>query len=85
MVKLEQVDSLQQLVSVYKDSIINLERDNKLAYQLGYDDAFLKYEILNQKYIEQLEKPQLKLGYPAAAATIIGGVGVGFLLGSMNK
>ena len=85
VVKLEQIDSLQQLVIFYSDSLIALEHLNRLAYQQGYDDAFLKYEILNQKYIQHLEKPQLKLGYPAAAATIIGSVGVGFLLGSMGR
>ena len=83
--KLTRVDDLNQLVIVYKDSIINLERENKLAYKNGYDDAYTKYEELNQKYVRLLENPQLKLGYPAAAATIIGSVGVGFLLGSMGR
>jgi len=83
--KLEDMDSLQQLVVVYKDSLLQLERENKLAYKLGYDDAYLKYEAVNQEYIKLLEKPQLKLGYPAAAATIIGSVGAGFLLGSMGR
>ena len=62
--KLLEVDSLRAVVSTYKDSLIVLERDKKEAYRSGYNDAYAKYEALNEKYIKNLENPQIELGVP---------------------
>jgi hypothetical protein len=80
--KLEKVDSLHVLVTDYKDRIISLERENELAYKMGYDDAYAKYEELNGKYVKLLENPQIKMGIPAAA-TLLGSAGAGFLAGTL--
>lgn len=78
--KLEQVDSLQQHTIALKDSILVLESEKRMAYQDGYYDAYAKYENLNSKYIDLLEKPpqvnlfsDWKLPVVGAAAGFIGG------------
>lgn len=80
--KLWAVDSLNQQVSTLKDSLLVLERDKSQAYKTGYDDAYTKYEDLNQKYIELLEKPpSVNLGFPKWG--VIGAsVGAGVLIGT---
>ena len=76
------IESLQNLVIAYKDTVIQLEKENKQAYKIGYDDAYTKYESLNQKYIKRLENPQIKLGVPALTA-ILGSAAAGFVAGTI--
>jgi len=83
--KLQHVDSLQQSVSVLKDSVLALEREKTQAYKHGYDDAYAKYESLNEKYIELLKKPpSVNLGFPGWG-TILGTAAVGVAVGSQLK
>lgn len=80
--KLLQVDSLQQRMVTLKDSLFLLETQKRLAYETGYNDAYAKYDSLNQKYIDLLQKPpQIKVGWPNWG-TIIGATAVGTLVGT---
>lgn len=84
--KLFAVDSLHQRVSVLKDSLFVLEREKAQAYETGYDEAYAKYEDLNEKYIDLLEQPpSVDLGFPKWG--VIGAsVGAGVLIGTqVNK
>lgn len=84
--KLFAVDSLHQQVNVLKDSLFVLEREKAEAFETGYDEAYAKYEGLNEKYIELLEQPpSVNLGFPKWGM-IGASVGAGVLLGSqVNK
>lgn len=84
--KLFALDELHQQVDVLQDSLLLLERQKAQAYQSGYDDAYAKYEDINGKYVNLLEKPPaVNLGFPKWG--IIGAsVGAGLLVGSqVNK
>ncbi|SHF72933.1 hypothetical protein SAMN05443144_11295 [Fodinibius roseus] len=83
--KLELVDSLNQQVMVLQDSLFTLEQEKSEAYQLGYEEAFTKYEDINTKYIELLEQPpSIDFGIPKWG--IIGtSIGAGVLVGSQIK
>lgn len=83
--KLELVDTLNQQVVVLQDSLFTLEREKAVAYQMGYEEAFTKYEDINTKYIELLEQPpSIDLGIPKWG--VIGAsIGVGVLVGSQIK
>ena len=83
--KLQHVDSLQQSVAVLKDSVLALEQEKSRAYKNGYDDAYAKYETLNEKYIELLKKPpSVEVGLPAWW-TVLGSAAVGVAVGSQLK
>ncbi len=83
--KLFAVDSLHQQVSVLKDSLFVLEKAKTEAYKTGYNEAYTKYEDLNKKYINLLEKPpSVELGFPKWG--VIGAsVGAGVLIGTQIK
>ncbi|MDQ3698665.1 MAG: hypothetical protein M3373_11680 [Gemmatimonadota bacterium] len=75
------VDSLQFRTIGLQDSVISLERQNRTAFQTGFNEAFAKYEDINRRYIGVLERPpQLTLGLPKwqlLLATAAGGVVLG--------
>lgn len=80
--KLLLVDSLQNHVIVLKDSVFHLEQEKSRAYKSGYDEAYAKYDTLNHKYIELLQKPpQINLGLPSWG-TILGSAAAGVLIGT---
>lgn len=76
--KLKELDTLNVQVASLKDSIITLVEQKAEAYKTGYDDAYGKYEILNQKYIDELKKPAF--GLPQWGA-IVGAAAAGYLVG----
>lgn len=80
-----EIDSLHQQLSVLKDSLFTLEREKAEAYQIGYQEAFTKYEDINAKYIDLLERPpSIDLGIPKWG--VIGAsIGAGVLVGSQIK
>lgn len=83
--RLQMVDSLQMTVSSLKDSVLVLEQQKTMAYRQGYDEAYTKYEELNQRYIMLLQKPpQVKVGIPAYG-TILGAAAAGVGLGVTIK
>jgi hypothetical protein len=79
--KLLSVDSLRIRTIGLQDSVLSLERLNRLAFQTGFDSAFNRYEDLNQRYVHLLERPpQVKLGIPKwqmLLLTAAGGVALG--------
>lgn len=78
---LKMLDTLQTEVIALQDTIFHLEQANRIAFQTGYNAAFAKYETLNGKYIDLLQKPpQIKMGLPrwtTLFVTAVGGVVVG--------
>ncbi len=81
---LRRADTLHQMVDVLQDSVLTLERENKAAYKTGYDDAYAKYEVINEKYVHLLENPQIKLGVPSIPV-FIGSAAAGFVIGTVAK
>jgi hypothetical protein len=75
--KLRDLDTLNQQVIALKDSVIYLERENKLAYRFGYNEAYEKYLALNEKYVEYLRKPR-----PLSFSRLLTAAGVGVLVGT---
>lgn len=73
---------VQDRVLVLQDSVLALERQNREAYQLGYDNAFTLYQNLNREHIELLQKPRFSLGIPGGILTAAGTFGLGALLGA---
>ena len=76
---LKALDTLNIEVIALKDSIITLVEEKAPAYQHGYEDAYAKYEVMNEKYIDELKKPAF--GW-AQWGAIIGGAAAGYLVGS---
>jgi chromosome segregation ATPase len=75
------LDSLQQRIKVLKDSIFHLEQQKAMAFRTGYDSAFAKYEVVNQRYVDLLAKPpHVTLGLPRWT-TMLGTAGLGFAAG----
>lgn len=80
--KLLTVDSLHQEIGMLKDSLFVLEREKSEAFESGYNQAFAKYEDLNDKYIQVLQKPpKIEWGFPQWGV-VAAGVGAGVLLGT---
>ena len=69
---LQTMANLQRQVNVLSDSVITLETASRTAYQEGYNEAFIVYEDVVDRYVKELEKPQFSF----SAANI------GLLLGS---
>ena len=83
-VTLDTIDLLNKEIITLKDSIYDLEKANRYAYQTGYDDAFTKYQALNEKYIDQLKKPRFSFELPHVGL-MVGMAAGGVLLGSQLK
>jgi len=80
--KLRQMDSLQTVVTVLKDSLYVLEHQNRTAMQTGYEMAYAEFDTLQQKYIRLLEKPpQINFGLPQWGA-VAGGTAAGIFIGT---
>ncbi len=77
------VDSLNQSIIVLQDSIYVLENLNRQAYEKGFQVAYVKYDSLNQQYIEELKKGKINWGWQTAGI-IAGGV-VGVIIGRGTK
>lgn len=77
------VDSLNQSIIVLQDSIYVLENLNRQAYEKGFQVAYVKYDTLNQQYIEELKKGKINWGWQTAGI-IAGGV-VGVIIGRGTK
>ena len=77
------VDSLNQSIIVLQDSIYVLENLNRQAYEKGFQVAYVKYNTLNQQYIEELKKGKINWGWQTAGI-IAGGV-VGVIIGRGTK
>ena len=55
--RLLSVDSLQGINLALMDSLLVLEERKALAYKMGFDEAYAKYDTLSQKYINLLKNP----------------------------
>lgn len=82
-----QADTLRTLaavlteVTVLQDSVFTLERGSRTAFERGYDEAFTRYEALNQDYIALLREPRFSLGVPGGLTLLAATFGAGVLLG----
>jgi hypothetical protein len=73
---------VQDRVVVLQDSVLALERRNREAFQLGYDNAFTLYQNLNREHIDLLRQPRFSLGIPGGLLTAAGTFGLGAILGA---
>jgi hypothetical protein len=76
------VDSLRLMVVALQDSVIRLERANALAYQAGYQAAYVGYQDLSSRYVAELNKPRIRL---PSLVGFVGAVGVGFVVGRVTR
>jgi hypothetical protein len=76
------VDSLRITVAALQDSVIRLEEANSLAYQAGYQAAYVGYQDLSARYVAELRKPRFKL---PSLVGFVGAVGVGFVVGRVVR
>ena len=67
------LDLLQTEVIALKDSLIVLEEEKSAAYKFGYDDAFSRYEALNQEYIGVLRRPPSVSLFPNKTTAFVSG------------
>lgn len=80
--KLLAVDSLHQEIGMLKDSLFVLEREKAEAFETGYNQAFARYEDINDKYIQVLQNPPtIEWGFPQWGV-VAAGVGAGVLIGT---
>ena len=56
-----------------------LQAANTAAYATGYDAAYASHQDLTRRYIAELNKPRIRL------PTIVGFVGVGFVVGRVTR
>ncbi len=65
-----------------KDQVLRLEAQKTIAYQDGYTKAYIKYESLNQDYIDLLKKPPTVEFKAPSLWTSVGGLVVGLAVGA---
>jgi type II secretory pathway component PulM len=65
-----------------KDNVLKLESEKSQAYEKGYDEAFLKYQALNQEYIALLKKPPVVEIKAPSLWPILGAAFLGLTLGA---
>jgi hypothetical protein len=82
---LRALDTLRVRISTLQDSVFTLERSSRDSYQVGYQDAFGRYESLNADYIDLLRQPRFSLGVKGGVATMAGTFGLGLLVGAVAK
>lgn len=82
---LRALDTLRVRISTLQDSVFTLERSSRDSYQVGYQDAFGRYEALNADYIGLLRQPRISLGVKGGIATMAGTFGLGLLVGAVAK
>ena len=80
--RLLEVDSLRRTVARLQDSVIQLERANRLAYETGYREAYAGYEDLSRRYVAELRKPRVTLGRTIG---LVAAVGAGVVLGAVVR
>jgi hypothetical protein len=76
------VDSLHSVVVALQDSVIRLEAAKALAYQAGYQAAYVGYQDLSTRYVAELQKPRIRL---PSLVGFVGAVGVGFVVGRVTR
>jgi hypothetical protein len=76
------VDSLHLVVASLQDSVIRLEAAKALAYQAGYQAAYVGYQDLSTRYVAELNKPRIRL---PSLVGFVGAVGVGFVVGRVTR
>jgi len=76
------VDSLQLHAAQLQDSIVRLERANRLAYAAGYEAAYAAHQDLTGRYVAELRKPRVSLGRTVG---LLAAVGAGVVLGAVVR
>jgi len=76
---LQLLDSLNICIITLQDSVHTLERQNRLAYETGYNFAYQKYDSLNTEYIRLLKKGRIHWGWQTLG--IVGGGVAGTVIG----
>jgi hypothetical protein len=76
--RLLEADSLGQVVSALRDSVLRLEAANAAAYRAGYEAAYAGYQDLSARYVAELRKPRITLG---RSVGLIAAAGAGLVLG----
>jgi len=64
-----------------KDQVFKLETEKSAAYKTGYDEAYAKYEKLNEDYVTLLKEPPTVELKPPSLWTVLGGTALGLALG----
>ncbi|NQY30973.1 MAG: hypothetical protein HRT69_16085 [Flavobacteriaceae bacterium] len=64
-----------------KDEVFTLEAEKSSAYKTGYDEAYDKYEKLNEDYIKLLQTPPTVEFKPPSIWSALGGTALGLALG----
>ncbi len=75
-------ETLYGSVIELKDSVQKLEGEKSEAYETGYEEAFLKYQALNQQYIALLKKPPVVEIKAPSLWPILGAALLGITLGA---
>ena len=64
-----------------KDQVFKLEAEKSSAYKAGYDEAYGKYEKLNDDYVKLLKTPPKVEFKPPSMWSTLGGTLLGLALG----
>ena len=69
-------------VIALKDNVNKLESEKSQAYEKGYEEAFVKYQALNEEYIALLKKPPVVEIKAPSLWPILGAAFLGITLGT---